>query len=80
MFWASCIAGYSGTIILSCQVVNKAQPGCGEVLLMADARLGSARLLAVEKMTASLVTLEILGLFLRFSGQIDLGTWHLALL
>lgn len=47
---------------------------------MADARLGSALPLAVEKMTASLVTLEILGLFLRFSGQIDLCTWHLALL
>lgn len=46
---------------------------------MADTRLGSALLLAVE-MTASLVTLEILGLFLRFSGQIDLCTWHLALL
>ena len=76
LFWVLCIASYSGTVVLSCQVINTAQRGHGEALLMAGARLGSALLLAGEKMTASPLTLETLGLSLRFSGQIDLCTWH----
>lgn len=62
-----CVAGYTGTVILS---HYKAQAGCGEVLLVAGARLGSV----------SLVALETLGLFLRFSGQIDLCPWFTYLL
>lgn len=79
LFWALCTVSYSGTVVLSCQVMNKIQPGCGEVLLITGVRLGSAVLLAREitesqMMTASPVTLEVLGLFLRFLDQIDLCT------
>lgn len=79
LVWALCITSDSGTVVLACQVTNKAQPGGGEVLLMAGTRLGSALLLAGE-MTVSPVTLETLELFPGFSGQIDLCTWFLALL
>lgn len=44
---------------------------------MAGARLGSALVLAGEKLSTSLVTLKTLGLFLRFSGQSGLCNWHL---
>lgn len=44
---------------------------------MAGEWLGSALVLAGEKLSVSLVTLKTLGLFLRFSGQSGLRNWHL---
>ena len=65
---------YCGTAGLSCRAAEKAQPGHGEVLLMA----GQSLLLAGE-VAVSLITPETVMLFLRSSGQTGLSTWHSAL-